>query len=333
MPIKPICTAIVTAVTAALLAASPFVQGEEVALKAVTAWPKSNPGSQSFLRFIDKANKAGKGLFHINYIGGPEVTKPREQPNAMRNGLFDMMYGPGPYYSGLFPEVDFIQFTTPAEAHASGAFEMIRGVMKQKMGARFMGWFDSGLGLYLFTLTEPKRTASGGIDLTGLKMRSSPAYRNFIKDLGGTAIVMSPRDIYTALQRGTIDGLGTGLQVLVDEKLEKFVKYRIEPPMSHTGIFMIMNQKVYDGLPKQARDLLDKLSADWEVESRAFQAKKEGEHKANLAAAGMKTITLQEPEGKKFVALFRKGVWQRMVKNEKIKIDLNKLKKMLNYEG
>ena len=332
MSFKPICTAIVTAVSVALLAAPQFAQGEQV-FRAVSAFPKTNPLTQSFLRFIDKANKNSKGLFTIRYIGGPEVTKPREQPNAMRNGLFDMMYGPGPYYSGLFPEVDFIQFTTPAEAHASGAFEMIRGVMKQKMGARFMGWFDSGLGLYLFTLTEPKRTASGGIDLTGLKMRSSPAYRNFIKDLGGTAIVMSPRDIYTALQRGTIDGLGTGLQVLVDEKLEKFVKYRIEPPMSHTGIFMIMNQKVYDGLPKQARDLLDKLSADWEVESRAFQAKKEGEHKANLAAAGMKTITLQEPEGKKFVALFRKGVWQRMVKNEKIKIDLNKLKKMLNYEG
>lgn len=333
MSIKPICTAIVTAVTAALLTASPFVRGEEVMLKAVTAWPKSNPGSRSFLRFIDKANKAGKGLFRINYIGGPEITKPREQPNALRNGLFDLMYGPGPYYSGLFPEVDFIQFTTPAEARASGAFEMIREVMKQKMAARLMGWFDSGLGLYLFTVPEPKRSASGGIDLTGFKLRSSPAYRDFIRDLGGTAVVMSPSDIYTALQRGTIDGTGTGLQVLVDEKLEKFVKYRIEPPMSHTGIFMIMNQKVYDSLPKQAQELLDKLSADWEVESRAFQAGQEEKHKANLTTAGMKTVVLPEPEGKKFVALFRKGVWQRMVKNKKIKVDLNKLKKMLDYEG
>jgi len=331
MSIKPLCTAILTAVTAALLTASPLVVGEEVVLKAVTAWPRSNPGSQNFLRFVDKANKAGKGMFRIQYIGGPEVTKPREQPNAMRNGLFAMMYGPGPYYSGLFPEVDFIQFTTPAEARASGAFEMIRQSMKEKMAARFMGWFDSGLGLYLFTLNEPKRTASGGLDLTGLKLRSSPAYRDFIRALGGTAVVMSPGDIYTALQRGTVDGTGTGLQVLVDEKLEKFVKYRIEPPMSHTGIFMIMNQKVYDGLAKQARELLDKLSADWEVESRAFQEGKEAEHKVKLAAAGMKTVTLPEPEGKKFVALFREGVWGRMVKNKKIKIDLNELKRMLHY--
>ena len=154
MSIKSLCTAIVTGITVALLTASQFVRGEEV-LRAVSAFPKTNPLSQSFLRFIDKANRESKGLFKIRYIGGPEITKPREQPNAMRNGLFEMMYGPGPYYSGLLPEVDFIHYTNPVQARSSGAFEMIRQAMKEKMAARFMGWFDSGLGLNLFTINEP----------------------------------------------------------------------------------------------------------------------------------------------------------------------------------
>ena len=31
-------------------------------------------------------------------MGGPKVTRAREQPTTMRNGLFDMIYGPPDYY-------------------------------------------------------------------------------------------------------------------------------------------------------------------------------------------------------------------------------------------
>jgi len=331
MSFKPICTAIVTAVSVALLAAPQFAQGEQV-FRAVSAFPKTNPLTQSFLRFIDKANKNSKGLFTIRYIGGPEVTKPREQPNAMRNGLFDMMYGPGPYYVGLLPELEFYHYTVPKEARANGLYDLFRPVMKEKMGARFMGWFDSGWGLHLFTVNEPKRTASGGIDLTGLKLRSSPAYRDFIKVLGGTAVVMSGGEMYTALQRGTIDGMGTSVQSVVDLKLVKFVKYRIDPPMTHPGILMNVNQKVWDSLPKEAQDLLDKLCADWEVESRAYWKSALDKLEAKLASEGMKVVTLPDAAAKDFVRTFRKGPWARLKKNPKVKIDLDKLKKLVNYE-
>ena len=333
MFIKRLCTGVVVGVSLALLTAPQLAQGEEKVLRAVCAFPKTNPLCRSFMRFVDKANNAGKGLFRINYIGGPEITKPREQPNAMRNGLFDMMYGPGPYYLGMLPEIDFIHYTDPADAHASGVFEMIRDVMKQKMGARFMGWFDSGLGLYLYTVDEPKRTGTGGIDLTGLKLRSSPAYRDFIKRLGGTPVVMSGSEVYTALERGTINGMGIGLTEVLDWKLDKFVKYRIEPPMTYTGLFMIMNQKVYDALPKQTQDLLDKLSVDWEKESRQYWKVAQDQQKEKLAAAGIKTVALPDAAAKEFRRMFRMDPMARMEKNKKIKIDLNKLKKLVNYEG
>ena len=332
MSIKRLCTAIVAAASVALLTAPQFARGEEKVLRTVCAFPKTNPLCQSFIRFVDKANKAGKGLFRINYIGGPEITKPREQPNAMRNGLFEMMYGPGPYYLGMLPEVDFIHYTNPADARANGVFGMVRDVMKQKMDARFMGWFDSGLGLYLYTVKAPKRTASGGIDLTGMKMRSSPAYRDFIKRLGGTPVVMATGEVYTALERGTIDGMGIGLTEVLDHRLERFIKYRIEPPMTYTGLFMIMNQKVYDGLPKKTQDLLDKLSVEWEKESRQYWKIAQDQQKEKLAAAGLKTVALPDAAAAEFVRTFRKDPMTRMEKNKNVKIDLEKLKKLVRYE-
>ena len=39
----------------------------EVAFKAISAWPKTFPFvSESFLPFIERANKAGKGEFRLN---------------------------------------------------------------------------------------------------------------------------------------------------------------------------------------------------------------------------------------------------------------------------
>ena len=157
-------------------------------------------------------------------------------------------------------------------------------------------------------------------------------YRDFIKALGGTAVVMGPGEVYTALERGTIDGMGIGLTEVKDFKLEKFIKYRIEPPMTYTGLFMIVNQKTWDALPPQARDLLDKLSADWEVESRAYWEVAQDKLRAELASAGMKTVTLPDAAAAQYVRTFRKGPWERLEKNPKITIDLKKLKKLVNFD-
>ena len=302
----------------------------EVTVKAVSPWPKTQRLTQSFLKFIDRTNKEGKGLVQIKFMGGPEVTKAREQPTAMRNGLFDMIYGPPGYYLGVFPEGDFTHgFKTPMEARKNGGYAMIRKAMKEKMNARFIARFDSGLGLYLFLKDAPKRTASGGIDLTGLKLRGSPAYRNFIKDLGGTAVVMRPSQVYTALERGVIDGMGFSLTDIRDRGLHKFVKYKIDPPFTYAGIALIMNQKKWDSMPKKAQEYLDKQAIAYEIESRKYWVEATEKENAELAKLGVKTVDLQGKARAEYVETFMKGPWGRMAKNPKVKLDVQKLKSLV----
>jgi TRAP-type C4-dicarboxylate transport system substrate-binding protein len=289
--------------------------------------------TQSFLRFVDKANAAGKGVLKINYIGGPEITNAPEQPTALRNGLFEILYGPAAYYLGMLPDADFLQVarkTTPPVARTNGAYDQLREAMKAKMDARLVGWFDSGLGLHIFLANEPKRTASGGIDLTGLKLRSSPSYRDFIAGLGGTPVVLSDADVYTALERGTVDGMGFSLTDVRDRKLERFVKYRIDPPMSYAGILMIMNQKKWDAMPQNARAILDKAAAEWEIESRKFWEVAQDKEKELLAKSGMKTITLTGAAGEQFEQLYRNSVIKRIRSNDKITVNVDKLLPLMN---
>ena len=319
-----------SAMTALLLAGSQSATSAEIELKASGPWPKTYPLMQSFFRFIDKANAAGKGHFRIRYVGGPEITKPRQQPQAMKNGLVDMIYGPPAYYLGLFPEGDFSHgFKTAMEQRKAGAYELVRQAMKQKMGARFVARFDSGVGLHLFLKDKPKFTSKAGIlDLKGLKLRSSPTYRDFIKDMGGTAVVMGPADAYTAFERGALEGAGFSVTDILPRGLQKFVKYMIDPPFSYATIALVMNHKKWDAMSPEAKKIFDKAAEDWEKESYEYWVDQANKEKEKLKKAGVTIIKLDGEAAKNYKALFLKGPWERMEKNPKIKIDMKKLKEL-----
>lgn len=327
---KYLCT---SAIAAALLATltvggATSVAAAEYQIKAAGPWNKNHPMLKNYFRFIEKANKAGKGLYKITYIGGPEITKARQQPKAMRNGLIDMIYGPPAYYLGLFPEGDFAHgFKNAMEQRAAGAFDIIQEPLKKKMGARFIARFDSGVGLLLFLKNKPKMESNGLPDLTGLKLRSSPTYRNFIQDLGGTAVIMGASQVYTALERGVVDGAGFSLNDIRSRGAHKFLKYMIDPPFTYATISVVMSVKKWDAMPKKARDVFMKEAIEWEKTSRQHWLDLAGKERENLKKVGMTIITLKGQVAKDYRALFLKGPWERMSKNPKVTVDMKKLKK------
>ena len=73
-------------------------------LRALSMQPAAVTYTQSFLKFIDKVNAAGEGVVRIEYVGGPEAIPTFDQPEAVRGGVIDMIYGPGSYYPGIVPE-------------------------------------------------------------------------------------------------------------------------------------------------------------------------------------------------------------------------------------
>ena len=73
-------------------------------LTAVHAFPESLIYTKSFLEFVDKVNTAGEGVVQIEVRGGPEAIGMFQQPDAVRNGVVDMVYTPGSFYAGTVPE-------------------------------------------------------------------------------------------------------------------------------------------------------------------------------------------------------------------------------------
>ncbi|MDO7550109.1 MAG: C4-dicarboxylate ABC transporter substrate-binding protein, partial [Planktomarina temperata] len=77
-----------------LLAGATLVAGTlkaEETISAVHAFPETLIYTKSFLSFVDKVNAKGAGVIQIDVRGGPEAIGMFKQPDAVRDGIVDMV--------------------------------------------------------------------------------------------------------------------------------------------------------------------------------------------------------------------------------------------------
>lgn len=116
-------------------------------ITAVHAFPETLIYTQSFLQFVDAVNEAGEGVIQIDVRGGPEAIGMFQQPDAVRDGIVDMVYTPGSFYGGALSEKDALVASniTAIEARENGGIALIDAVHRERMGVMYLGWFDSGV--------------------------------------------------------------------------------------------------------------------------------------------------------------------------------------------
>jgi len=308
-------TALASAAVAILLGtmgtARPAAAAEEV-LRAVSAFPKPVEFTQSFLRFVEKVNAAGKGVVQINVMGGPEVIPPTQQADAVRRGVVDMQYGPGTYYLADMPEVDaWVGSTvTPEQARQAGGFKIMQEAYAKKQGTHLLGHFDSGINFYIYLTKEPKRTADGGVDLSGIKLRSQPIYRELFTNLNATSVSIPVPEVYTGLERNVVDGIGWPLVGVLDLSWDRFLKYRIEPGFFQGDLAVIVNPRKWESLSPQAREVLEKAAVEHEMESYTRMKEIAAATDQKAQGAGMKVVAVADPQ--KFREQAYETAWARL---------------------
>ena len=94
-------------------------------------------------------------------------------------------------------------------------------------------------------------------DFTGLKIRVTPVYKDFVEALGGTTVTTAPGEVYTALERGVVDGYGWPITGMFDLGWEKVTKYRVEPAFYSVEVGVLVNLDVWKGLNDAQRKVLN----------------------------------------------------------------------------
>lgn len=287
----------------------------EDTVTAVHAFPGTLIYTKSFLSFVDKVNEAGKGVVQIEVRGGPEAIGMFQQPDAVRNGIVDMVYTPGSFYGGTVPEKDAMVASnlTAVETRENGGTDLMDQIHQEKMGVKYLGWFDSGVCYNLWTRDEPSFDEAGNLQVNGLKLRGNAVYNAFFTNyLNAQVIDLPTGEVYSALQRGVVDATGWTQIGLIDLKWNEFLNYRIEPCFFSTDLGVIVNLEKWNSLSDESRTLLQDVAIAHEKESVEALRTKRDEDFAALDVAGMKVVTLEGDAKANYLAAARDKTWERM---------------------
>jgi TRAP-type C4-dicarboxylate transport system substrate-binding protein len=283
-------------------------------VKAIVAFPKQVGFAQSFSRFVDKVNATGKGTVQIQIVGGPEAIPTFEQAEALRKGIMEMHYTPSSYYAGVVPEIEALVGgnALPWEVRANGGFELLNQIQQKKLNAYLLAWPDTGAQFNFYFKNQPKVGGNGMPDFSGVKVRGAPAYREIITGFNGTFINIAGPEVYTALERGTIDGFAWPAVGIMDFGWEKFVKYKLRPEFFNLDLVINLNLDAWKKLSQASRDFLTKAGIAWEKESNEFWTKQAQTEAEELKKRGVQDFMLPAASGPKYVANASESVWARI---------------------
>lgn len=295
--------------------ASPSILSANSLIRAQSALPRTHDLVKSFLNgFVALVDREGKGVVDVQYLGGPEITPASRAASALKRGVIDMLHSPSSYYAGQLPLAGALIAVnqTPAQVRANGGFDIMLREWKEKLNAHILAWPETAAQYNIYMKKKPTFGKDGVIDLRGYKMRTTPGYRPILGALGATQVAVKAPEMFTALQRGVVDGIAWPNVALVSMGVAGEIKYRIEPSFYHLSNLVIVNLDKWNALPKQARDMLSKLGLQYEKDSNDNIADLIRQDAATLRKEGAKTITMTGAAAKKYVKIANDSMWEKI---------------------
>lgn len=299
-----------------------------IILKAMCFSPDNDKVvAPNYYRLIEKINKRAKGELIIEHRGGPEAIPGFDQFGALAKGLFDIGVENESYYGRQvtnLPVAHLSQFS-PEEERQSGYYDLRVEVLEKK-NVRYLGraW-GYGIGYCVYTNKEVKDPRK---DFKGQKIRISPAYKPLCMALGASPVVIPFPDIYTAMERGVIDGFIIASSIALDFSWQEVTKYFTDPPVYNINLEVLMNLNSWNRIPKHLKVLIEECMIEFERESVPESQKYVKDYKQKMIDAGMVPLKWSQADIEWFGKTAFNASWEDTKKNIKPLELYSKLKKV-----
>ena len=267
---------------AALFAAAPLAQAQEITLKVHHFLPPPSTAHAKFITpWCDKINKESGGklkcqIFPSMQAGG---TPPQLYEQA-RDGVVDIVWTLPGYTAGRFPLVEVFELPfmmRKTEGTSRAVWEWVQANDQAEFkDVRPLAFHVHGPGVFHMT-SKPIKTLA---DFRGLKLRAPTRQTNkMLAAFGATPVGMPVPQVSEALSKGVIDGAVIPWEVVPAVKVQELVKFHSETdpsqPAIYTSVFIFaMNKAKYESLPPELKKVIDANSG---AETSAWIGKVFGE--------------------------------------------------------
>jgi TRAP-type C4-dicarboxylate transport system substrate-binding protein len=228
----------------------------------------------------------------------------------VRTGVVDMALTTGAFYTNIMPEADALKLTQlPAtELRKNGGHDLINKIWNEKANMVYLARIVDYSPFHLYLTKKIDKP-----DLAGLKIRITPVYRDFFQALGATVVQTPPGEVYTALERGVVDGYGWPIHGIFDLNWQERTKYRVDPGFYNAEVSIVMNLDKWKSLNPKQRDLLNREAMALEA-NQDFWKKYNEEEIRRQKEAGIQTITFDQATAKQYYEKAYEVGWASIIK-------------------
>jgi len=309
-------------ITAALGRFSSVVFAEEpFVLKGVTPLPTGVPlpFTVDVPKFIDMVSKESNGRLKIEWVGGPEVIHAFDQVEALRKGTIDvLLYNPRGYFQSHLPSANAAGLSqlTAWEERKTGCYDLWVQVFREKCNAEYLGRLHSKIKLRVYTNYKVEKLD----DFKGKKFRVMPLYVPMFKALGASPVTIPSTEVYTALERGVVDGYMWLELGVTSMKWHEITKFAIEPRIFQIEPTTVVNLDKFNKLPKDLQAVLKNSMEKMEyiATERVINTKVVQKEWEVMQKAGVRMIKLPPADAKRFVDIAYEATWAKVIKDDPV---------------
>ncbi len=203
-------------------------------------------------RFADQLTRSSNGDITVR-ITGPGAIPPFEQLQPAAAGLVDFLFTHGAYHigeSGIGMALNAID-GDPKALRASGIWQAVDEHYRT-LGLKLLALPSSARGYHMLLKDE----IGTDCDLSGRKIRGSPAYLGLIQSLGATPVVLPAGEVYAALEKHVVDGAAWPAAGSLPFRWYEVTAHYLRPTFGATTHQLFINLQRFDGLSVAVRQLL-----------------------------------------------------------------------------
>jgi len=277
-------------------------------LKLLSSWDKSNWPTYAVLdRFVKNVEKVGGKAVTIT-ISGPEVVPPFEQLQPVKSGVFDMLFTHGVYHvgsKGLAATLDAME-PDPIRQRSSGAWQFVDEYYQKQHGLKLVSLAPASTQGYHIFLKQPLSPEG---DFKGRKIRGTQTYHGVIRLLGGQPVVLPGSQIYSALEKGVVDGAAWPAAGMLTMKHYEVAKFKIRPTFGSVSEPILVNLNAWNKLSRKEKDVLLEAGYLTELEMPWIGDRILAEESAALDKLGVKVTELPESRAAEVKRTFQESIW------------------------
>jgi TRAP-type C4-dicarboxylate transport system substrate-binding protein len=225
-----------------------------------------------FEQWAQSVEKRANGRVKFEFTSLPELGfGGAETVRLIKTGVVDVAEVYVGYVAGELPILEILEipgiFPDPETAKkAILAWKPHEAkILEQKANAVLLG-----MAVYPDQAIFSKKPVRTLDDLEGLKTRvHSVALSKLVAGLGGEPLTIAFAEVYTALERGTLDAGITGTKPGYGLRWYEVAKYLVGPISMRPHVALSINKRIWNRLPKDIQLIL-KEEAEAIVEGQAF---------------------------------------------------------------